>query len=86
MPSALVQRFRLVGGAAMLWRLNTYTNPVLLKATAYLNIAADHVHPFVATVYPSLDGYFQQDNVQCHHNKASHVLSRNAVLFPEHKA
>ncbi len=33
-----------------------------LKATAYLSIVADHVHPFMTTVYLSSDGYFQQDN------------------------
>ncbi len=38
-----------------------------LNATAYLSIV-DHVHPFMTTVYPSSDGYFQQDNAPC--NKA----------------
>ncbi len=33
-----------------------------LNATAYLSIVADHIHPFINTVYPSSDGYFQQDN------------------------
>ncbi len=37
-----------------------------LNATAYLSIVADHVHPFMTTVYPSFDGYFQQDNAPCH--------------------
>ncbi len=37
-----------------------------LHATAYLSIIADHVHPFMTTVYPSSDGYFQQDNAPCH--------------------
>ncbi len=37
-----------------------------LNATAYLSIVADHVHPFMTTVYPSSDGYFQQDNAPCH--------------------
>ncbi len=27
-----------------------------LNATAYLSIVADHVHPFMTTVYPSSDG------------------------------
>ncbi len=30
------------------------------------NIFADHVHPFMTTVYPSSDGYFQQDNASWH--------------------
>ncbi len=32
-----------------------------LNTTAYLSIVADHVHPFITTVYLSSDGYFQQD-------------------------
>ncbi len=34
-----------------------------LNATVSLSIVADHVHPFMTTVYPSSDDYFQQDNV-----------------------
>ncbi len=37
-----------------------------LNATAYLSIVADHVHPFMTTLYPSFDGYFKQDNAPCH--------------------
>ncbi len=37
-----------------------------LNATAYLSIVADHVHTLMTTVYPSSDGYFQQDNAPCH--------------------
>ncbi len=37
-----------------------------LNDTAYLNIVYDHVHPFMTTVYPTSDGYFQQDNAPCH--------------------
>ncbi len=37
-----------------------------LNATAYLSIVADHVHPFMTTVYPSSNAYFQQDNAACH--------------------
>ncbi len=37
-----------------------------LNATDYLSIIADHVHSFMTTVYPSSDGYFQQDNAPCH--------------------
>ncbi len=36
-----------------------------LDATAYLSIVADHVHPFMTTVYHLLM-YFQQDNAPCH--------------------
>ncbi len=31
-----------------------------LNATAYLSIVANHVHPFMTTVYQSSDDYFQQ--------------------------
>jgi len=37
-----------------------------LNATAYLSIVSDHVNPFIATMYPSSDGYIQQDNASCH--------------------
>ncbi len=37
-----------------------------LNATAYLSIVADHVQPFMTTVFPSSDGYFWQDNAPCH--------------------
>ncbi len=37
-----------------------------LNATANLSMVADHVHPFMTTVYPSSDDYFQQDNAPCH--------------------
>ncbi len=37
-----------------------------LNITIYLSIVADHVHPFMTTVYPSSDGYFQQVNAPCH--------------------
>jgi len=37
-----------------------------LNATAYLSIVCVHVHPFMATMSPSSDGYFQQENTPCH--------------------
>ncbi len=37
-----------------------------LNTSAYLSIVADHVHPFMTTVHPSSDDYFQQDNAPCH--------------------
>jgi len=37
-----------------------------LNVMAYLSIVSDHVHPFMAIMYPSSDGYFQQDNAPCH--------------------
>ncbi len=37
-----------------------------LNATAYLSNVAGHIHPFMSTVHPSSDGYFQQNNAPCH--------------------
>ncbi len=37
-----------------------------LNTTAYLSIVADHVHPFMTTVYLSSDGCFQLDNAPYH--------------------
>jgi len=37
-----------------------------LNATAYPSIVADHVHPFMTTVYLSSDVYFLLDNAPCH--------------------
>jgi len=48
------------------------TNWASLNATAYLSIVSDHVHPFMATMNTSSDGYFQQDNAPC--NKAWIIL------------
>jgi len=45
---------------------------------AYLSIVSDHLHPFMATMYPSSDGYFHQDNAPCH--KARIISNR----FLEH--
>ncbi|KAI5098812.1 dixin-A [Silurus meridionalis] len=61
------------GGGVMVWGICSWhiLGPLVpiehrVNATAYLSIVADHVHPFMTTVYPSSDGYFQQDNAPCH--------------------
>ncbi len=61
------------GGGVMVWRIFSWHTfgPLVqiehrLYTTAYLSIVADHVHPFMTTVYPSSDGFFQQDNAPCH--------------------
>ncbi len=61
------------GGVVIVWRIYSWhtLGPLVpiehcLNATTYLSIVADHVHPFMTTVYPSSDGYFQQDNAPCH--------------------
>ncbi len=66
------------GGGVIVWgRFSWHTlGPLVpiehrLNTTAYLSIIADHVHPFMTTVYLSSDGYFQQDNAPCH--KAQYI-------------
>ncbi len=61
------------GGGVMVWGIfSLHTlGPLVpiehnLNATAYLSIVADPFHPFMTTVCPSSDGYFQQDNPPCH--------------------
>jgi len=57
-PSCLVSTVQAGSGVMVSWHT--------LGPFAYLSIVADHVHPFMTTVYPSSDGYFQQDNASCH--------------------
>ncbi len=72
-PSCLISMVQAGGGGVMVWGIFSWHTLVplvpiehRLNATAYLSIVADHVHPFMNTVYPSSDGYFQQDNAPCH--------------------
>ncbi len=72
-PSCLVSTVQAGGGGVMAWGIFSWHTlyPLVpiehrLNATAYLSIVADHVHPFMTTVYPSSDSYFQQDNAPCH--------------------
>ncbi len=70
-PSCLVSAVQ-AGGVIVWGILSCHTlGPLVpikhrLNTTAYLSIVADHVHPFITTVYPSSDGFFQQDNAPCH--------------------
>jgi len=70
-PSCLVTTVHASGGGVMVWGMFSWhtLGPLVpighrLNATAYLSIVSDHVHPFMATMFPS--GYFQQDNAPCH--------------------
>ncbi len=72
-PSRLVSTVQASGGGLMVWGIFSWHTLGLLvpiehclNATDYLSIVADHVHPFMTTVYPSSDDYFQQDNAPCH--------------------
>ncbi len=72
-PPCLVSTVQAGGGGVMVWGIFSWhtLGPLLpiehrWNTTAYLSIVADHVHPFMTTVYPSSDGYFQQDNAPCH--------------------
>jgi len=72
-PSCLVTTVQAAGGGVMVsemfsWHTLVPLVPIghRLNATAYLSIVSDHVHHFMATMYPSSDGYFQQDNLPSH--------------------
>ncbi len=74
-PSCLVSTVQAAGGGGgvMVWGIFSWHTLSLLlpiehclNATAYMSIVADHVHPFMTTVYPSCVDYFQQDNAACH--------------------
>ncbi len=61
-PSCLVSTVQAGGGGIMVWGIFSWhtLGPLVpiehrLNATAYLSIVADHVHPFMTTVYPSSD-------------------------------
>ncbi len=72
-PSCLVSTVQAGGGGVMVWGIFYWhtLGPLVpiehcLNATAYLSIVAYYAHPFMTTVHPSSDGYFQQDNAPCH--------------------
>ncbi len=71
-PPCLVSMVQAGGGGVMLWGIFSWhtLGPLVpiehcSNTTDYMSIVADHVHPFMTTVYPSSDRYFQQDNAQC---------------------
>ncbi len=70
--SCLVSTVQAGGGGVMVWGIFSWCTLGLLapiehrlNTTVYLSIVADHVHPFMTTVYHLLM-YFQQDNAPCH--------------------
>ncbi len=61
-PSCLVSMVQAGGGGVMVWGIFSWhtLGPLVpiehrLNATTYLIIVADHVHPFMTTVFPSSD-------------------------------
>ncbi len=81
-PSCLVSTVQAAGGGVMVWGIFSWhtLGPLVpvehrLNATAYLSIVADHVHPFMTTVYPSSDGYFQQDNAPSQNSNHLRLVS-----------
>ncbi len=71
-PSCLVSTFQ-AGDGVTVWGIFSWhtLGPLVqiehrINATIYLSIVADHAHPFMTTVYPSSNDYFQQDNAPCH--------------------
>jgi len=70
-PSCLVTTVEAGGDGVKVWGMfMPYGHR--LNATAYLTIVSDHVHPFMATMYPSCDGYFQQDNAPAMSQSLNH--------------
>ncbi len=65
-PPCLVSTVQAGGLGVIVWGIFSWHTLVPLvpierrfNSTAYLSIVADHVHPFMTTVYPSSDEYFQ---------------------------
>ncbi|GBM97547.1 hypothetical protein AVEN_246226-1 [Araneus ventricosus] len=40
-----------------------------MEAANYLNIIADQLHPYMAFLFPTGNGIFQQDNAPCHKSR-----------------
>ncbi len=71
-PHRVAQMVQAAGGGVMVrgtfsWHTLGPLAPIghSLNGTAYLSIVADNVHLFMTTVYPSSEGYIQQDNAPC---------------------
>ncbi|GBM98318.1 Transposable element Tc1 transposase [Araneus ventricosus] len=78
-PSYAAGHTQAGGGSIMLWGTFSWAalGPVVvveqtMKAANYLNITADQLHLYIAFVFPTGNGIFQQDNAPCH--KARIVL------------
>lgn len=62
-PSCLVSMVQAAGGDVMVWGKLSLASTVptehCLNTVAYQNIVIEHVHPFMAKVYPPSVGCFQ---------------------------
>ncbi|KAK3532871.1 hypothetical protein QTP70_001156 [Hemibagrus guttatus] len=72
-PGRTMGRSRAGGGSVLLWSMFCWETlgptvhvDVTVTRSTYLSIAADHVHPFMETLFPDGCGLFQQDNAPCH--------------------
>jgi len=81
-PSCLVSTVQ-AAGYVMMWGIFYWhtlgplvPNKHCLNGTTYLGIVVDHVHPFITTVYPFSNGYFQQNNVPRH---KAQLISNNEL-------
>ncbi len=70
--SCLVSTVQTAGGGIMLWEISIEHG---LIVTAYLSIVADHVHPFMTTVYPSSDA--TSSRIMHHVTKQTEFLEHN---------
>ncbi|GBM71957.1 Transposable element Tc1 transposase [Araneus ventricosus] len=85
LPSCTAGHTQAGSGSIMLWGTFSWAalGPIVvveqtMKAANYLNIIAEQLQPYMAFVFPTGNGIFQQDNVPC--QKARIVLER----FQEH--
>ncbi|KAK3561744.1 hypothetical protein QTP86_012991 [Hemibagrus guttatus] len=67
-PGCTMGRRRVGGGSVLLWAMFCWETlgpavhvDVTLTRSTYLSIVADHVHPFMETLFPDGCGLFQQD-------------------------
>ncbi|KAK3572207.1 hypothetical protein QTP86_026064 [Hemibagrus guttatus] len=72
-PGCTMGRRRAGGGSVLLWSMFCWETlgpavhvDVIVTRSTYLSIVADHVHPFMETLFPDGCGLFQQDNAPCH--------------------
>ncbi|KAK3540543.1 hypothetical protein QTP70_034300 [Hemibagrus guttatus] len=75
-PGCTMGRRQASGRSVMLWAVFCWETlgpaihvDVTLTRTTYLSIVADHVYPFMETVFPDGCGPFQKDNVPCQKTK-----------------